>query len=99
MFQDSLLEVIERHYLATPLFLYYAAHIIHKPYQVRIPEEYLISPTMTCVEYITQWWKYLDDVVGVKLSVHLLKKKNLWDNLLFVTSSDNGGACALNSSS
>ena len=32
---------------------------------------------------------YLDDVVGEL--VDALKKRELWDNLLFVTSSDNGG--------
>ena len=33
--------------------------------------------------------KYLDDVVG-NLTTSL-KQRGLWDNLLFITSSDNGG--------
>ena len=90
LFQEQLLDVINNHDPSTPLFLYYAAHIVHKPYQV--PDEYLkmfdfIDNDLRQVYHAMV--KYLDDVVGE--IVDALKKKNLWDNLLFITSSDNGG--------
>ena len=95
LFQDHLLEVIEKHDPSTPLFLYYAAHIVHKPYQV--PEEYLkmfdfIDNDLRRVYHAMV--KYLDDVVGKLIGA--LKERNLWDNLLFITSSDNGGPVAPN---
>ncbi len=90
LFQDHLLDIVNNHDPSTPLFLYYAAHIVHKPYQV--PDEYLkmfdfIDNDLRRVYHAMV--KYLDDVVG--RLVNALKEKNLWDNLLFVTSSDNGG--------
>ncbi len=90
LFQDHLLDIVNNHDPSTPLFLYYAAHIVHKPYQV--PDEYLkmfdfIDNDLRRVYHAMV--KYLDDVVGRLVSA--LKEKNLWDNLLFVTSSDNGG--------
>ena len=39
LFKDRLLEIVSNHDPSTPLFLYYALHIVHMPYQV--PEEYL----------------------------------------------------------
>ena len=90
LFRDRLLEVINNHDPSNPLFLYYAAHIVHKPYQV--PEKYLkmfdfIDNDRRQIYHAMV--KYLDDVVGEIVTV--LKKKKLWDNLLFITSSDNGG--------
>ena len=90
MFKERLLDTLSKHNPSTPLFLYYAPHIVHKPYQV--PDEYL-SKFSFIDNYFRQYYhamvNYLDDVVGELTDA--LKKKGMWDNLLFVTSSDNGG--------
>ena len=96
LFQNRLLKVINNHDPSTPLFLYYGTHLIHKPYQV--PKEYLkqfsfIDNKLRRVYHAMV--KYLDDVVGKLVSA--LKRKGLWHNLLFITSSDNGAPVGLGS--
>ena len=39
LFKERLLDILSKHDPSTPLFLYYAPNIVHKPYQV--PDEYL----------------------------------------------------------
>ena len=90
MFRDHLLEVVKNHDTSMPLFLYYAPHIVHTPLQV--PDDYLkkfdfINDTDRQIYHAMV--NFLDDVVGDLVGA--LKDKGLWDNLLFVTSSDNGG--------
>ena len=90
LFKERALQIIENHNASTPLFLYYAAHIVHRPYQV--PDSYLKKFSFIDEQYRRVYLamvNYLDDVVGE--IVDALKKKGLWDNLLFVASSDNGG--------
>ena len=90
LFKEQILQIIQNHDSSTPLFLYYAAHIVHRPYQV--PDSYLNK-----FNYIDEPFRqiyhamvnYLDDVVGEIVAA--LKNKGLWDDLLFVVSSDNGG--------
>ena len=82
--------MIHNHDPSTPLFLYYAPHIAHVPYQV--PDSYLKKFNFIDERYCqvyTAMVNYLDDVVGEIAAA--LKSKGLWDNLLFVASSDNGG--------
>ena len=75
------------HNQSQPLFLYYAIHAPHDPYQV--PERY-----MKRFDFIDYYWRqiyhamvtYVDDVVGE--IVGALKETGMWDNLLLVTSSD-----------
>lgn len=90
LFRDRLLKVVGNHDSSTPLFLYYAPHIVHMPYEV--PKEYLqkfdfIDNKLRQVYHAMV--NYLDDVVGEL--VQSLKAKGLWGNLVFVASSDNGG--------
>lgn len=90
LFKQRILQIIEKHDPSTPLFLYYAAHIVHRPYQV--PDDYLKKFDFIDEQYRRVYLamvNYLDDVVGE--IVQALKAKGLWDNLLFVASSDNGG--------
>ena len=94
LFKDRLLEIISNHDPSQPLFLYYAPHIVHMPYQV--PEKYLkkfnfIDNELRQVYHAMV--NYLDDVVGEL--VQALKTKQLWGNLLFIVSSDNGGPLRL----
>ena len=90
LFKDRLLEIVTNHNPSEPLFVYYAPHIAHMPYQV--PEKYLkkfdfIDNELRQVYHAMI--NYLDDVVGELIQA--LKVKGLWDNLLFISSSDNGG--------
>ena len=90
LFKERILKIINDHDKSTPLFLYYAAHIVHKPYQV--PDSYLKKFDFIDEQYRQVYLamvNYLDDVVGE--IVKALKDKGLWENLLFVSSSDNGG--------
>ena len=90
LFAERVLQIVNSHDSSTPLFLYYAPHLIHDPLEV--PDRYLdkfkfidFEPRRTYHAMV----KYLDDVVGNLTAA--LKQQGLWDNLLFVTSSDNGG--------
>ena len=90
MFKKHLLDVVNNHDPSIPLFLYYAPHIVHTPLQV--PDDYLnkfkfIDDKDRQIYHAMV--NYLDDVVGDLTDA--LKKRGLWDDLLFVTSSDNGG--------
>ena len=90
LFIERVLQIINEHDPSVPLFLYYAPHIVHMPYEV--PDKYLkmfsfIDDKLRQVYHAMV--KYLDDNVGE--IVNALKRKGLWDNLLFITSSDNGG--------
>ena len=90
LFKDRLMKIVTNHDPSTPLFLYYAPHIVHMPYEV--PKQYLekfsfIDDDLRRVYHAMV--NYLDDVVGEL--VQALKSKGLWDNLLFLASSDNGG--------
>ena len=90
LFKEHLLDVVKNHDASTPLFLYYAPHIVHTPLQV--PQSYLDKfsfITNRDRQYYHAMVTYLDDVVGELVSA--LKARGMWDNLLFVASSDNGG--------
>ena len=84
------MKVVTNHNASTPFFLYYAPHIVHSRYEV--PDRYLNK--FSFIDYkprrlYTAMVKCLDDVVGNLTAA--LKQRGLWDNLLFITSSDNGG--------
>lgn len=90
LFKEQVLEIIKSHDPAVPLFLYYAPHIVHKPYQV--PKKYLDKFDFIDDEnrrFYHAMVNFLDDAVGE--IVQELKQKQMWNNLLFVVSSDNGG--------
>ena len=90
LFKERLLDVVSKHDPNTPLFLYYAPHIVHTPLQV--PDDYLRKFSFIDNKdrmYYHAMVNYLDDVVGDLVAA--LKQKGMWDNLLYVTSSDNGG--------
>ena len=90
LFKQHILDVVAKHDTSQPLFLYYAPHIVHTPLQV--PDSYLQKFSFIDNkdrQYYHAMVNYLDDVVGDLVSA--LKSRGMWDNLLFVTSSDNGG--------
>ena len=91
LFKERLLQVINNHDPSTPLFLYYAPHIVHAPLQV--PDSYTTKFNFIdngLRQYYHAMVNYLDDVVGEL--VDAMKKKGMWENTLFAVSSDNGGA-------
>ena len=90
LFKRRLLQVLNEHNPSTPLFLYYAPHIAHRPLQV--PDNYakkfnFIDNQKRQIYHAMV--TYLDDVVGNMTEI--LKRRGFWDNLLLVVSSDNGG--------
>ena len=92
LFRQHVLQIIKNFDAATdgPLFLYYAAHIVHGPLEV--PDSYLHKFDFindVARQKYHAMVKYLDDVLGDVVTA--LKERGLWDNLLFVVSSDNGG--------
>lgn len=90
LFREQALNIISDHDSSMPLFLYYAPHIVHTPLQV--PDRY-VTKFSFIPDHDRQYYhamvNYLDDVVGDL--VEALKSHGLWDNLLLVTSADNGG--------
>ena len=90
LFKEHLFDVVSKHDPSTPLFLYYTPHIVHAPLEVPQNYENMFSFIDDHDRRIYHAMvKYLDDLVGEL--IELLKSKGIWDNLLFVTSSDNGG--------
>ena len=90
LFKQRVLDIVNNHDTSTPLFLYYAPHIVHAPLEV--PDSYLNKFSFIDDkdrQIYHAMVNYLDDVVGEL--VDALKKKGMWNNTLFVTSSDNGG--------
>ena len=90
LFKEQILDIIDNHDPSTPLFLYYATHAPHDPYQV--PDSYLKKYSFIDYYYRQIYHAmvaYVDDAVGE--IVQALKQKGMWDNMLFVSSSDNGG--------
>lgn len=95
VFQDDAflaraLDIIAAHDPSTPLFFFFSPHSVHAPLQA--PAAYLAR--FAFVDFMPRrrmmaMVSYLDDLVG-KL-VTALKAKGLWDDMLFVGSSDNGG--------
>ena len=90
LFEEKLMNIVNDHDTSTPLFLYYAAHLIHAPLQV--PNKYVKKFSFIDDmnrQYYHAMVKYMDDVIGNL--TFALKKRGMWDNLLLVTTSDNGG--------
>ena len=78
LFHDHVLQINHSHDPSNPLFLYYRAHVIHKPYQV--PDQYLTMYKFindTNQQYYYAMKKFIDDAVGD--IVDALKKCDLWD--------------------
>ena len=90
IFRDRILGIITNHSLSTPLFLYYAPHIVHEPFQV--PDSYLTRLNFIDNDNRKSYMamvNYFDDVIGEM--VNALKVRGMWSNTLIVISSDNGG--------
>jgi len=87
------LDVVARHDPSTPLFLVLSTHSIHEPYEV--PQVYLDRFAFIDVEvrrFYAAMVAHIDDVVGNLTAA--LKAKGMWEQTLFVSTSDNGGPLA-----
>ena len=90
VFTQRVLDVIANHTPGAPLFLFWAPHAPHDPYQA--PDAYLqkfAKIDQQERQYYSAMVNLLDDNVGKVVAA--LKAKGLWDNMLVVGSSDNGG--------
>jgi len=76
-----------------PFFFVWTPHSVHEPYEV--PAEYLAKFSFIDVpvrQFYAAMVNYIDDQIGEVVAA--LKAKGLWENMLFVVSSDNGGPLA-----
>eukprot|EP01064_Diplonema_japonicum_P010618 TRINITY_DN1785_c0_g1_i1.p1 TRINITY_DN1785_c0_g1~~TRINITY_DN1785_c0_g1_i1.p1 ORF type:complete len:532 (+),score=127.75 TRINITY_DN1785_c0_g1_i1:635-2230(+) len=92
LFTNNTLNIIRQHDPKEPLFLFHAFHLMHTPLQV--PQSYLdqfpfIHGSPNQRKPYAAMVKYMDDALG--LIVGILKDKAMWDNLLMIFVSDNGG--------
>lgn len=94
LFLERAERIIADHDTASPLFLYYATHLLHSP--LCVPADYLAKFAFIDNEdrrFVAAMMSLLDDVIG--RVVDSLKRRGMWDNCLFVWSSDNGAAIEL----
>ena len=90
LYKEKMLDTIEYHDPETPLFLYYAPHLVHTPLDVPQPyiDQFSFIDNKERRVYAAMV-KYLDDVIGtVEKS---LKDHDLLNDTLMVMASDNGG--------
>ena len=88
-----LMDIIAAHDAAQPLFLFWSAHTVHEPYEV--PAADLAKFKSIDVEvrrYYAAMISHLDGLLPSVVSA--LKAKGMWNNTLFVVTSDNGGPLA-----
>lgn len=90
LFADFVYRTIEEHDPDTPFFLYYTPHIAHEPLMVpeRFYNKFAHIEDESRRRYLAMV-NYQDEIVGNITS--LLKAKGMWDDLLWLGSSDNGG--------
>lgn len=95
LFVNRVVGIIESHPIDTPLFVYYAMHLMHSP--LCAPKAYLDKfAFITDNEdrrYVSAMTSLLDDAVGDVVTA--LERSGLWDNTVFVWTSDNGAAIEL----
>ena len=94
-YRDDLTTILTNHDPTTPFFLYLPLHNVHGPFQA--PQEWIdLYPADSTCDFRRTYQAMVsvaDNVTGHV--VELLKKKDMWDNTIFVVSADNGGAqCA-----
>ena len=90
IFGDALLAQISAHDPATPMFLFWAPHVAHAPLEV--PAAYLEK--FSWIDKKTRGTyaamiNFIDTLAGKVVAA--LQAKGMWDNLLWVSSADNGG--------
>ena len=90
LLQARLLSTIAAHDAAQPLFLFWSAHTVHEPYEV--PDADLArfaSIDIPIRRYYAAMLSHLDALVPAVVAA--LKAKGMYENTLFLVTSDNGG--------
>ena len=97
VYKSDLTDIFMNHDTTDPLFLYLPLHNVHGPFEA--PKDWLdlYAVNSTCSKRRTYqaMVSVADNVTGHV--VELLKKKNMWDNTIFIVSADNGGAACMGS--
>ena len=92
VYRDDLTDIVTKHDVSKPFFLYLPLHNVHAPFQA--PQEWIdIYPKGSTCDFRRTFQAMVsvaDNVTGHV--VQLLKEKKMWDNTLMVVSADNGGA-------
>ena len=97
IFAEEVLLRINEHDPSVPFFLFWAPHIVHAPLEV--PQAYFDKFSAIQFQprqYYMAMVNYLDDLVGRVVTA--LKNKGMWDNLLILSTADNGGPIYANGS-
>jgi arylsulfatase A-like enzyme len=99
LFEQRMLDVIESHNPAEPLFLFWAPHAVHTPYEA--PRSFMerfdfIAETEVGDTYPTAdrqryaaMTSFIDTAVGNVTDA--LRAAGMWDDLLILSTADNGG--------
>eukprot|EP00949_MAST-11_sp_MAST-11-sp1_P002575 g2575.t1 len=92
LFADTVVDIVEKHDTSSPLFLYWAMHLVHMPLQ--IPDDYLAR--FPAADYPAEHNRfmlamvsYMDDEVGRVIDA--LAARNMLKDTLITFHSDNGG--------
>lgn len=95
MYEDMLFEqrvktTIQQHDPSTPLFMFWATHIVHGPLQVPDAQlakfAFIDDETRQTYHSMVNW---IDGAIGRVVDV--VKDKEMYDNMFIIFSSDNGG--------
>ena len=95
LFEQQVLDVVAAHPATSPLFLFWAPHIVHTPLQVPQPflDKFTFMETTDKPSHNRQIYhamvNFADEAVGNVSKA--MKAKGLWDDMLIIFSTDNGG--------
>jgi len=95
LFEEHVFSFVQQHDPTDPMFLFWAPHIVHAPLEV--PPEFFEKFSMISAtdkpsherQLYHAMVNFADTAVGNVTS--LLKQKGMWDDLVIVFSTDNGG--------
>jgi len=95
VFNERVMNVLRTHNLSTPLFLFWAPHIVHMP--LSVPNEWL--DRFSAVDNIHR--RFYHSMVGyvdeaIWNATQVMKERGMWDNTLMVVHADNGGPIYFN---
>ena len=92
IYRKDLTSILTAHDSSNPFFLYLPLHNVHDPFEAPVEwlDVYPIKSTCPQKRVIQAMISVADNLTGHV--VELLKKKDMWENMIMVVSADNGGA-------